>query len=111
MAKSSKEIIEALIEHVKLEGSEYEQWFIGTANDGKEALFNEHGVIQDVNWYFVEEANSTDDAAAVLKHFADAKMGGGKASGGVAVYAFRKRPNTKPAGPEKPPPVEGWVPA
>jgi hypothetical protein len=111
MAKSSQEIIEALAELIKLEGSEYDQWFIGAAADGAASLFGEHGVVQDVNWYFMEEAGSPDDAAATVKHFAGAKMDGGKASGGKVVYAFRKRPNTKPAGPAKPSHGEGWVPA
>jgi len=110
MAKSSQEIIEALVELIKLEGSDYDQWFIGSAADGEATLFADHGVVQETNWYFAEEAGSADDAAAAVKHFADAKMDGGKA-GGAVVYAFRKRPNTKPTGPEKPSHGEAWVPA
>ena len=111
MAKSTREIIDALVQLTQLEGSGFDQWFIGTAADGEAALFGEHGVVQDVNFYFVEEADSTGNADAAVQHFAAANMDGGKTGGGAVVYAFRKRPNTKPAGPEKPSHGEGWVPA
>ncbi|MFC1611066.1 hypothetical protein ACFL6C_08910 [Myxococcota bacterium] len=105
MAKSSQELIGALKDHVNLEGSEYDQWYVDAAKDGKARLFDQHGIVQDKHWYFLEEAASPEEAQAVVKHFRDNKMDGAKAApeaGGAEVYAFRKRDDTTPAGPQKP---------
>jgi hypothetical protein len=98
MAKTAKEIVVAINEHLqKSSAKNYSDFYIGITNDIERRLFGEHNVPKEGYWRIHREAINEEHARAVEKHFLDKGMKGGTGGGNcdcIWVYCYETSDNT-----------------
>ncbi len=99
MAKSTQEIYNDIIAHIKKEGSALKTWYAGVTYDIETRLFDAHRVSEEDDWFIYRQASSAQAArdveAALLEAGIDGGTGGGDDSC-TYVYCYKKTSITKP---------------
>lgn len=97
---SQEDIIREISIYMDQQGGFPNDWFVGTAEDAKNALFGEHNVDWDRGRWIYQPADSSTAAREIAEHFLIivGTDGGDGAGDGSArqVYAYRKSFSTTP---------------
>ncbi|MGB9625254.1 MAG: hypothetical protein ACPMAQ_10365 [Phycisphaerae bacterium] len=99
MTKSKQQIIDEITTHIRKRGGEPGTWYVGTSNDSRAALFDQHKVKEKGDRWIRRRADSAIVAREVQEHFVSTLATDGKAAVGETahmVYAYRKAPHTRP---------------
>ncbi len=100
MAKIKQEIIDAFKNHIAKGGGGSRAWYVGISKDGRERLFNGHGVREEGDWWIYRTATSAQVAREIEDYFVttlgtDGGTGGGDTAADM-VYAYKKASHTDP---------------
>lgn len=93
-------IIKAFDDHMKKSGCRYySDFYVGTTNDAKKRLFDEHHVDKDHQWWIFSAADNEEIAQQVEKHYLQfgtrgSFCGDKKEGNAVYVYAYVVTPKT-----------------
>lgn len=98
MAKSKKEIINDIDNHMQMSGKRYySDFYIGITNDIERRLFTEHNVNKETMWWIYRTANSKAVAQEIegyyLKKGMKGDTGGGTDDSRI-VYCYAVGPTT-----------------
>jgi hypothetical protein len=99
MAKSSEIIIMEMLECIYREGGHPNTWYVGTTNDPRRRLFEEHQVHYQNDAWIYRTATSEGEALYIQTYFLEFGMkdvGEDWRSGSRMVFAYRKSISTKP---------------
>lgn len=98
MAKSKKNIISDIDNHLQKSGKRYySDFYIGITNDVERRLFNEHNVNKKTMWWIYRTANSKAIAQEIEKYYIAKGMRGDKGGGtddSCIVYCYAVGPTT-----------------
>lgn len=98
MSKSKSEILNDFQDFMGRYGGNYKEWFVGTAADPKNQLFNIHKFKNGQDKGLFRQALSEIQAAEIAEFFTGlgAKGATGVARGAEFVYAYKRAGHTKP---------------
>ena len=99
MAKSKKQIIDELDEHIVSRGGGYSSWYAGITESPKDRVFGDHKVDENKDKYAWRTAESDKIAREIEKHFLDLGCDGGPGGGdsdAKVVYVYKKSNRTDP---------------
>jgi hypothetical protein len=95
--KSIKAEIQSFIDG---HGNIYRTWYVGIASSPRSRLFNDHNVNEATDLWIYRKAETHEEARRIERYFIDVLGTDGGTGGGDAstryVYAYKKRPHTKP---------------
>lgn len=96
---TAQQIISEIANYMSKMGGIYKDWYIGITSDGKQRLFNDHGVNEGIDSWIFAPADTNDIARSIEKYFLDQGCDGGTGGGDYTsktVYAYRKNYHTNP---------------
>lgn len=97
---SKEEIIREISTYMEEQGGFPNDWYVGIAEDAREALFNNHHVDWERGRWLFQPADSSCEAKGIEEHFLIivGTDGGNSDGNGAArqVYAYRKSYRTTP---------------
>lgn len=99
MAKDVQTIVSEFNAHIRKQGGNFENWYVGITQDIEQRLFGDHKVPRKDHWFIHREAFTSDDARAVEKAFLEWGCDGGTGGGDedtCFVYAYLKTSVTDP---------------
>ena len=97
--KSTQQVYNEIVEHIKKQGGGYSSWYCGITSDWEACLFYEHKVPKNDYWYIARQCFSSEGARNVEADLLRLGCGGGGGGGDettVYVYAYLKGTTTFP---------------
>lgn len=98
MGQSYDEIVKRIDEHLQKSGRRhYSEFYIGTSNNARKRLFEQHHVDIDDSWWIYDTAENSEIARNVEQHYLDLGMRGGSGGGtgnSNMVYCYVVTPTT-----------------
>jgi hypothetical protein len=98
--KTKQEIINDLDAFIKDGGGGYQAWYVGTASDARDRLFNDHKVMEKGDSWIYRQASFSGVAREIEDYFVNTLGTDGGTGRGVVlivmVYAYKKAPHTNP---------------
>lgn len=90
MAKTKKQIIVEIDEHLKGSGKQYySEFYVGVSNDAQKQLFEKHHVRKKGSWWIYRTASSPRVAREIEKHYLALGMRGNqKNDEGSMIYSY-----------------------
>ena len=96
---TQEEIKTEIRQFIEEKGGRILDWYVGISSAPEERLFQEHGLIKNNDDWIYRTAESQDEAKRIGKYFAVMIRTDGAGYGELnasTVYAYRKKPHTKP---------------
>ena len=99
MSKTSNEIVQEIIEHIKgCTGKYFSNYYAGITNDPENRLFNEHKVDKQSGCWIYRKAIDIDNARNAENILIEKGMKGGEGGGddsSIYVYTYQIKSHTK----------------
>lgn len=99
MAKTGEQIIADVEAHIRNNGADFANWYVGIATSPRDRLFNGHNVREKGDAWIFREATSSGVAREVEDYFSKRKGARGGAGGGDygsrSVYAYEIGSHTR----------------
>lgn len=100
MPKGKKKIVDEVKEYIVGTGSPFSYWYVGVAENARDALFDAHGVSKESDLWIYRTARSSKIAHQIRDQFTSAlgAEGSKEAAPGdpKMVYAYRMAAHTDP---------------
>lgn len=82
MENTKQQIFDFIIGHIRNNGADYSNWYVGIAEDARQRLFTDHNVSEELGFWAFIPASSSEDARIVEKYIIDNYKTKGDTGGG-----------------------------
>ena len=97
--KGVEQIIQEIDNYIRKYGGDYSRWYIGSASDPRDRLFNDHNVNKDRDSWIYRDCGSEAAARKVEQFFLRKGCDGGTGGGDISTtnaYAYKMNDHTNP---------------
>lgn len=99
MQQQEDVIVNDIFQYIRKSNAQFNEWYVGIAEDVQSRLFEEHGVNKEIDYWIYRECFSAEIARRVEQYFITTYQTDGGSGGGneasLFIYAYKKEFHTK----------------
>lgn len=96
---NAQEIVSQIIDHISQCGGQHREWYVGIAEDPNSRLFNDHGVVREIDKWIFRICDNSEMARAIEKFLLENYEFSGDTGGGSYltkyIYAYKIASHTQ----------------